>query len=181
MPHVVLGAGDAGPNKEQKIRPHRATFWRQDLCSAQPFLGVAAAREEMEGSGETLMPGADSRPDRGQCVEPPPGQEHLTSPFVVGLMGTCHPHPFPLSVPCRSVACYGRGQCCWPTTLSAQEHQNSWHMCATAAALSAHTSPRTWSTRQQWMASRRLSTWAWMAQHSLDHPPCSRLPCQAWL
>ncbi|XP_023097429.1 catechol O-methyltransferase isoform X1 [Felis catus] len=81
----------------------------------------------------------------------------------------------------RSVACYGRGQCCWPTTLSAQEHQNSWHMCATAAALSAHTSPRTWSTRQQWMASRRLSTWAWMAQHSLDHPPCSRLPCQAWL
>lgn len=84
------------------------------------------------------------------------------------------PHLLQPSVPCRSMACYGRGQCYWPTTSSSQEHRISWHTCEEAAALSAHTSPPTWSMHMLSMAWRRLSTWAQAAQSSLDGLPCSR-------
>lgn len=114
---------------------------------------------------------ADSRPGTGH--------EHLSSLCGTGLRDACHPHPFPPSVPCRSVACYGKGQCCWLTTSSAQEHQNSWHMCVGTTALSAHTSPRTWNTPREWMAWRRWSTRAQAAQHSRDQPPHPGIPCRA--
>lgn len=87
------------------------------------------------------------------------------------------PHLLQPSVLCRSVACYGRGQCYWPTTSSPQEHRISWHMCEEAAALSARTSPPTWSTHRLLMAWRRLSTWARAAQSSLDGLPSPRSVC----
>ncbi|XP_070372782.1 catechol O-methyltransferase isoform X2 [Equus asinus] len=58
-----------------------------------------------------------------------------------------------------------------PDTLLLEEHRISWHTCVGAAALSARTSPLTWSMSRRWMAWRRPSTWVQTAQHSLDLPP----------
>ncbi|XP_046506714.1 catechol O-methyltransferase-like isoform X5 [Equus quagga] len=94
------------------------------------------------------------------------GPTGLEAALWVGLQ----PHRLFCSLS-RSVACYARGRCCWLTMSFSQEHRISWHTCVGAAALSARTSPLTWSTSRRWMAWRRPSTWAQTAQHSLDLPP----------
>ncbi|XP_014682619.3 catechol O-methyltransferase isoform X1 [Equus asinus] len=94
------------------------------------------------------------------------GPTGLEAALWVGLQ----PHRLFCSLS-RSVACYARGRCCWLTMSFSQEHRISWHTCVGAAALSARTSPLTWSMSRRWMAWRRPSTWVQTAQHSLDLPP----------
>lgn len=163
-------------NRGGKDPSHRADVLEVGPALTQPSSAVVTVGRKWR-TAETLVTlgarGGGLTPGSGQHIEPPPAS--CTCP--AGLEQACWT-PLTLTptnylVPCRSVACYKRGQCCWLTTSSYQEHQSFWHMCVGAAALSAHTSPPTWSTHRWWMAWRRLSTWAQAARHGLDHLPCS--------
>lgn len=81
-----------------------------------------------------------------------------------------------LPVLCRSVVCYGREPCCWPTTSSSQEPRSSWPTCVGTAVSSAPTLHHSWSTQMWWTAWRRLSTRARTAQRGLDHPLVGLFP-----